>query len=270
LPRYPRCFFASGQYNRALQAIYEVINNESFSTAVEIFTFLDLIIVGNFVDDRLLTEISRGEQTLTNDGLPQYTIAYECVGGGTIDAIRLGKRYQADLFNCNIGGNFVSGQTLSASMLLGEIDSTTQIAEFSDINFLQSGDGSTYTVSNGKTKAKRLAGLYSSTFSFDIQGSFTNDKLYKVRSDANNTLNALENDYYITGSFLVEQTDEAGVMKVDANSGDINTFTVTISKDNVSAFKPEDWSLSNNYFLRCGLSEPVLVNNRLVCRDTQQ
>lgn len=294
----PDVFFAEGQYNRALQAIYEVINNESFSTAEETFNVLNRAVVGDEVDNGLLTEISRGEQTLTNDGLPRYNVAYECVGGGNIDAIRLGNRYQADLTDCSIAGNFISGgirdaglvdtrnfftarfegfsttlanganeQTLSASMLLGDIDGATQTVQYDDINFSQSGDGPTYTVSSGKTEATYSSGSYSTAFNFDITGSFTNDELLKVKSDLNNTLSALENDYYITGSFLIEETEETGVVNVDANSGDINTFKVTISKDNATGSKPENWSLTNSYFLRCGILQPILVNDGLVCRS---
>jgi len=287
--------FTEENYNLALIPIFGIINNNYLSGASSAYFQLVSAVIEDSPDPTFLTEVSRGEESVDDNGDPVYSVRYDCNAGGNVDVERQGRIFEAELFNCKLGPFVLSGKLLNSGFIEsprqffstfsdvsaifpgGELTQSGSISytsdpnrsafRYIDIQYSYDNGSSNFAITNGSTSATVNVGVYKSEFEFDITGSVTNNRNFKVKSDSIDKIEALEGFYYSRGNFTVDEVDGDGEMKIEPGKNGSETFELGISENGSSTALSVPWS--DNYYFRCGFVSPTIEASTYLCRASE-
>jgi len=284
--------FTEETYEATLVHIFTIINNISFSGPYAGYGSLVSAIFDNKTTTEYLREVSRSQESLGSNS-DFYSVKYECVAGGSVNAERKGSQFDAEFFNCKIAGFVLNGKLLDSGFIAsprqffatfsdvsakyseGEqrlsgsytytTDATNSAIRYSDIQYTFDNGSSYYTVSDGYTSATKNVGVYESEFEFNIVGNITNNRNFKVKSDSIDKIKALEGSYYTQGNFTVNEVDGDGELKIEPGVFSPETFQLSISEFGSTTAKPVAWSKA--YYFLCGIDTPTVELTSYICRE---
>lgn len=288
--------FAVGQYEPALTSVFSLISGETLGFYAGLHALINNAVVQEMPDTRLFVEQRRFNETVNASGQPVYSVEFACTGGGTVLGMRDGSSFEANFQDCQLGFLFINGdildglqglaglttrgrfsglvventaqqisRELTGNVSLGTVDILNSEIRHSDFVYSETNASGTFTAEGVEvTQTFLLATLrYIMDFSYSVTGDVTFGRTLRVQD--NGQLTAAENGYYEVGGFTVSEVGSASRLEIDANSGDISTFLVTVSHQGAVATETEEWT--DTYKLGCGGLPPVLDGGQLFCRQ---